>query len=90
MAISTEEVRVAVCNYCKKREYSEDGLFKGVSGTATLSRDGESFLVEYYSCSWAPSHLGRSASAAITDWLNGHPGTITTNGASPDLITEES
>lgn len=85
MAISTEEVKVAVCNYCRKREYSEDGTFKGVSGTATLVRDGVSRTVEFYSCSSAPSHLGRAASSAIEAWQP-----LSSNGAvSADLITEE-
>lgn len=81
MAISTEEVRVAVCNYCHKREYSEDGTFRGVSGAATLVRDGIIRTVEFYSCSPAPSHLGRAAASAIEAWQP-----LPTNGAAP---TEE-
>jgi hypothetical protein len=66
VAISSENVDVAVCNNCGKREYSTDGFgFQGASGTADVERGGHGFQVSWYSCSTAPGHLGKAVRAAI-------------------------
>jgi hypothetical protein len=65
MAINSEKVEVATCNNCGKREYSVDGQFKGVSGSADVQRNGYGYSVVWYSCSTAPGHLGKAVRAAI-------------------------
>ena len=65
MAINTEEVDVATCNACGKREYSADHTFNGLSGVAHAVTAGGGYPVSWYSCSMAPGHIGKAVRAAI-------------------------
>ena len=67
MAIATEKVEVAECNACGRREYSENGTFKGLAGSVKAEQNGFGFTVEWYSCSTAPGHIGRAVASAVND-----------------------
>ena len=65
MAITSEQVVVAECNNCGKREYSDDGDFAGVRGTVIDPHNGAQ--LEWYSCVLTAGHIGKAVRAALND-----------------------